>query len=538
MHNRFNSHAREVERTPDSVFLGNLSFFCTHNQLRDLLSPFGTVKTIKICKTKQKEPLHYGFGRFLTVESAQAAINALNGKLFMGRKLRLCSGEAPTSSSPSALDEGVQVLVSFVSYQIHTNVTEEMLSQLFAPYGQVLDSVVKSHVSHFLGANQKQGGYGFVAFATKEAAQSVVDQGTINFTFGEVQIHCDCKLSKATATRLGMSMPSPRVAAPDADATKTSPRDADDSDDHVSVLTMSTVAEEGEASTSPSAATWNHSATKSPPLPAKATLSDTRPVSFSSGYSNESAATFGASPSMQSPLYSRASTSPMAQYPPQGPQGQYLPAHLLHGHPHAAHGHPHGLGHPHGHGHAQSQSPPMYVRVEYPPAQSAGPPPSTASYAPPSYAQPSHPQPSYPQPSLPYASPSYAQASYAPPAPFAVSMAQHQSPPPPPPFAYHQPPMPMQMPMQMASPGYGPGPVPMRAPVAPMGYAPQSQSPPSYLSPQPQPQSQPQPQQPFALHLLPHGYVPQLQQGPLDSPRGPFVHVLSAAPPLPFAFHR
>lgn len=471
---------------------------------------------------------------------------------------RLCSGETPTSASPSALDEGVQVLVSFVSYQIHTNVTEEILSQLFAPYGQVIDCVVKSHVSHFLGANQKQGGYGFVAFATKESAQSVVGQGTINFTFGEVQIHCDCKLSKATATRLGMSMPSPTKAA-DADATKTaSPRDSDDSDDHVSVLTMSTVAEEGEASASPSAATWSHSAAKSPPSHAKATLSDsqTRPVSFSSGYSNESAATFGASPSMQSPIHSRASTSPMAQYPQMRPsaavspsQGQYFPA-------------VHHVPQSHGQTPAQGPSPPLYVRVDYQSAPTAAHPP-TATFAPPSFAL-------APYPPAQFASP-------APPGPYAMPTPHHQPPlrhqpplqyqpqpqpqpqyqPPSQPFAYHQSaapaplPLPMQvsMPMQMPPPGYGPAPAPMRS-----GYAPQSQSPPGFQASPPAAQQTflpPPPSmsmsmahagQPYAVHMLPHGFVPSPamlapQEVPLESPRGPFVHVVSA-PPLPYAYPR
>lgn len=93
-------------------------------------------------------------------------------------------------------------------------VNEEILTRLFSSYGEVLDCVVKTFVTHSLANNQeKQGGYGFVAFDSKEVVQKLITEGTITFPYvvegsnQEVQIHCDCKLSKATATRLGMTLP-------------------------------------------------------------------------------------------------------------------------------------------------------------------------------------------------------------------------------------------------------------------------------------------------------------------------------------------
>jgi RNA recognition motif-containing protein len=75
-------------RASQSVFVGNLSFFCTQEQLWNLLAPFGGIRSVKICRTKAKEPLYYGFVHLTSVSAVEAAIKGLNKKLFMGRKLK------------------------------------------------------------------------------------------------------------------------------------------------------------------------------------------------------------------------------------------------------------------------------------------------------------------------------------------------------------------------------------------------------------------------------------------------------------------
>jgi RNA recognition motif-containing protein len=72
-----------------SVFVGNLSVFCSENDLRSLLSTFGPVHDILI-KYDPKTSLcaGYAFVKFSCRHDAERGIDSLQGRLFMGRALR------------------------------------------------------------------------------------------------------------------------------------------------------------------------------------------------------------------------------------------------------------------------------------------------------------------------------------------------------------------------------------------------------------------------------------------------------------------
>ncbi len=70
------------------LFVGNLSFNATQNQLQDLFGAHGTVQEIDIIKDKfSGRPRGFGFVTMETKEGADAAIKALNGKEIDGRAL-------------------------------------------------------------------------------------------------------------------------------------------------------------------------------------------------------------------------------------------------------------------------------------------------------------------------------------------------------------------------------------------------------------------------------------------------------------------
>lgn len=72
-----------------TVFVGDLSVFCTEQDLQNLFEPFGLTKDIRIIReNKSNQPLSYGFVEYLERESALNAMNTLNGELFKGRCLR------------------------------------------------------------------------------------------------------------------------------------------------------------------------------------------------------------------------------------------------------------------------------------------------------------------------------------------------------------------------------------------------------------------------------------------------------------------
>src|SRR5690349_6634401 len=70
------------------LFVGNLSFNTTENDLQDTFAAHGTVVETNLMMDRATgRPRGFGFITMSTPEEAQAAINALNGKDVDGRAL-------------------------------------------------------------------------------------------------------------------------------------------------------------------------------------------------------------------------------------------------------------------------------------------------------------------------------------------------------------------------------------------------------------------------------------------------------------------
>jgi cold-inducible RNA-binding protein len=70
------------------LFVGNLSFNATQNQIQDLFGAHGTVLEVDIVKDKfSGRPRGFGFVTMETKEGADAAVQAINGKEIDGRAL-------------------------------------------------------------------------------------------------------------------------------------------------------------------------------------------------------------------------------------------------------------------------------------------------------------------------------------------------------------------------------------------------------------------------------------------------------------------
>jgi RNA recognition motif-containing protein len=74
--------------TVRTVFMGDLSYFCTEDDLYAIGSPYGHITAIKVRRGNQGKSLLFGFVEYETIESAQHAFHKLNNRLFMGRYLR------------------------------------------------------------------------------------------------------------------------------------------------------------------------------------------------------------------------------------------------------------------------------------------------------------------------------------------------------------------------------------------------------------------------------------------------------------------
>jgi len=77
------------------LYVGNLSFDTTENDLQDLFAPFGDVTDTAIIQDKMTARSRgFGFVTMGTADSAQAAIAALHGKNVAGRDLTVNEARA------------------------------------------------------------------------------------------------------------------------------------------------------------------------------------------------------------------------------------------------------------------------------------------------------------------------------------------------------------------------------------------------------------------------------------------------------------
>ncbi len=71
-----------------TIFVGDLSFFCTEDDLRALFAPVGKILTARIRRGVTGDSLMHGFIAMDTPEAAERAIRTLDGFEFMGRNIR------------------------------------------------------------------------------------------------------------------------------------------------------------------------------------------------------------------------------------------------------------------------------------------------------------------------------------------------------------------------------------------------------------------------------------------------------------------
>ena len=78
------------------LYVGNVSFKATENQLREFFATIGEVETIRMIVVPQTgKPKGFAFVEMTTDEEAKKAISTLNGKPFLGRDLRVSEARAP-----------------------------------------------------------------------------------------------------------------------------------------------------------------------------------------------------------------------------------------------------------------------------------------------------------------------------------------------------------------------------------------------------------------------------------------------------------
>ena len=87
---------------PVNIFVGNLAFTVTEQDVRELFAPYGVVDRINIITDRETgRPRGFGFVEMADDQAAQEAIRALNGKELAGRTLNVSEARQREERRPS-----------------------------------------------------------------------------------------------------------------------------------------------------------------------------------------------------------------------------------------------------------------------------------------------------------------------------------------------------------------------------------------------------------------------------------------------------
>jgi RNA recognition motif-containing protein len=84
------------------IFVGNLAFSATEQDVRDLFAPYGVVENIRLITDRETgRPRGFGVVEMADDQAAQAAIAALHGQELAGRALQVNEARQRDERRPS-----------------------------------------------------------------------------------------------------------------------------------------------------------------------------------------------------------------------------------------------------------------------------------------------------------------------------------------------------------------------------------------------------------------------------------------------------
>ncbi len=85
-----------------NIFVGNLAFTVTEQDVRELFAPYGVVDRINLITDRETgRPRGFGFVEMADDQAAQAAITALHGQELAGRALNVSEARQREERRPS-----------------------------------------------------------------------------------------------------------------------------------------------------------------------------------------------------------------------------------------------------------------------------------------------------------------------------------------------------------------------------------------------------------------------------------------------------
>ena len=155
------------------VYVGSVDFGAKVEDVKRLFLPFGPIKDVVMSK-EYGYTQHRGFGfvNYQLPEAAELAIAQMNGATAFGRTIKV--GRPNQIESAQKIIEGIRATAEELNRiyvaSVHQEFTEEMLVDIFEPFGTVsFCELVTSPASP-----RKHEGFGFIEYESKESAEEAI----------------------------------------------------------------------------------------------------------------------------------------------------------------------------------------------------------------------------------------------------------------------------------------------------------------------------------------------------------------------------
>jgi len=156
---------RERPAVENKMYVGNLPYGVSRDEVKELFSEFGTVADVFLARDSDGKDRGFGFVTLSSEEEATAAINSLNGDFFQGRRLTVRQPNPEgTKSTKVSYDEATRVYFGNLSF----DTTTKTMIDLFEQHGKVLSLFINEDLT-----TKKSRGYGFAQMPEEDAQRAI-----------------------------------------------------------------------------------------------------------------------------------------------------------------------------------------------------------------------------------------------------------------------------------------------------------------------------------------------------------------------------
>lgn len=150
-----------------NIFIKNLDKSIDNKAIYDTFSMFGNILSCKVATDEDGNSKGYGFVHFETEESAQKAIEKVNGMLLEGKKVYVGKFQ-PRATRMREMGETARRFTNVFIKNFGEELDKDGLDKLFSKFGEITSSTVMTD------SDGKSKGFGFVAFKDPEDAEKAV----------------------------------------------------------------------------------------------------------------------------------------------------------------------------------------------------------------------------------------------------------------------------------------------------------------------------------------------------------------------------